>query len=123
MFEVSVEADFAAAHFLTDYHGKCERLHGHNYRVVAHARGTELDSGGMLIDFGILKGALRDVCSTLDHSNLNDIASFDGNPSAERIARYIFEAIMNACPQIPLYALDVYETPTNRARYFGSPSV
>lgn len=120
MYEISVEADFAAAHFLSDYHGKCERLHGHNYRVVAHARGTELDSGGMLVDFGVLKKALRGVCERLDHSNLNDLDVFAANPSAERIARYIFEAVAAAAPGIPLYAVDVYETPTNRARYYGA---
>ena len=120
MYEISVEADFAAAHFLSDYHGKCERLHGHNYRVVAHARGAVLDSGGMLVDFGVLKKALRDACAALDHSNLNDREVFAANPSAERIARYIFEAVAAAAPDIPLYAVDVYETPTNRARYFGA---
>ncbi len=123
MYEISVEADFAAAHFLTEYHGKCERLHGHNYRVVAHARGTELDSGGMLVDFGVLKKALRGVCERLDHSNLNDLDVFAANPSAERIARYIFEAVAAAAPGIPLYAVDVYETPTNRARYYGTTPV
>ena len=72
MFEVRVEADFAAAHYLRDYHGKCERLHGHNYRVLAHARGEELDEGGMLLDFTILKKTLKNVCAELDHTNLND---------------------------------------------------
>lgn len=55
MFEIRVEAEFSAAHFLTHYHGKCERLHGHNYRVFAHARGSNLGEGGMLLDFGVLK--------------------------------------------------------------------
>ena len=123
MYEISVEADFAAAHFLADYHGKCERLHGHNYRVVAHARGSQLDSGGMLVDFGILKKALRTVCATLDHSNLNDLSVFESNPSAERIARFIFGEIRAAVPDLPLYAVDVYETPTNRARYFGGDAL
>jgi 6-pyruvoyltetrahydropterin/6-carboxytetrahydropterin synthase len=117
MYQVRVEADFAAAHFLTDYHGKCERLHGHNYRVLAHARGTELGPGGMLVDFGVLKQALRTVCGYLDHSNLNEISEFDGNPSAERIARYVFTRIRAMAPDIPLWAVDVYETPTSRARY------
>lgn len=117
MYEIRVEADFAAAHFLTDYHGKCERLHGHNYRVLAHARGSELDGGGMLLDFGVLKKALREVCGRLDHSNLNDIAEFDGNPSAERIARWIYHAVKTQLPDCPLSAIDVYETPTSRARY------
>jgi len=117
MFEIRVEADFAAAHFLADYHGKCERLHGHNYRVLAHAAGDTLDSGGMLIDFGELKAALREVCGRLDHSNLNDLAVFQNNPSAERIARYIFGELARALPGVPLSAVDVYETPTSRARY------
>ncbi|HOC28675.1 MAG TPA: 6-carboxytetrahydropterin synthase QueD [Treponemataceae bacterium] len=117
MFEVRVEAEFAAAHFLADYHGKCERLHGHNYRVLAHARGTELDAGGMLVDFGVLKKALRDVCSSLDHSNLNDMEAFSNNPSAERIARYVFKRLRELLPGCPLAAVDVYETPTSRARY------
>lgn len=117
MYETRVEADFAAAHFLADFHGKCERLHGHNYRVLAHARGGELDSGGMLVDFGVLKGALRDVCSKLDHTNLNDMPVFKNNPSAERIAEYIYGELKKALPGVPLHAVDVYETPTSRARY------
>ncbi len=117
MYEIRVEADFAAAHFLNDYHGKCERLHGHNYRVLAHARGNDLDSGGMLVDFGVLKTALRAVCAELDHRNLNDFDVFERNPSAERIATYIFDRIATLEPGIPLYAVDVYETPTSRARY------
>jgi 6-pyruvoyltetrahydropterin/6-carboxytetrahydropterin synthase len=118
MFETRVEADFAAAHFLADFHGKCERLHGHNYRVFAHARGDSLDSGGMLVDFGVLKGALREVCAKLDHSCLNDMPVFENNPSAERIARYIFREVKKLLPEVPLRAVDVFETPTSRARYY-----
>lgn len=121
MYEIRVEADFAAAHFLSDFHGKCERLHGHNYRVLAHARGDKLDSGGMLVDFGVLKGALREVCGRLDHSNLNDMALFGGNPSAERIAAFVFAEIKKLLPDTPLFAVDVYETPTSRARYSEIP--
>lgn len=122
MYEVRVEADFAAAHFLTHYHGKCERLHGHNYRVRLWARGKELDAGGMLIDFGVLKSCLREVCGRLDHQNLNEFEVFSGDPSAERIARYIFdqvEALLSAQDQKTeaLYAVEVYETPTSMARY------
>lgn len=131
MFEVRVEADFAAAHFLKDYHGKCENLHGHNYSVFAHVRGTELDEGGMLLDFGILKAALRAVCKKVDHTNLNDLTDENGNsvfhqnPSAERIAKWIFtqlEAALRANPDAApvadkLWAVDVFETPTSRARY------
>ena len=94
MFEVRVTADFAAAHFLRDYNGKCEKLHGHNYKVYAHVKGPELNEGGMLLDFSKLKAALRTVCKQLDHTNLNDLPVFDQNPSAERIAMYIYNGII-----------------------------
>jgi len=122
MFEVRVEADFAAAHYLTHYHGKCERLHGHNYRVRLWARGPELDAGGMLIDFGVLKNHLREVCGRLDHQNLNDFPVFSGDPSAERIAKYIFDEVKallsgKGYDTSTLSAVEVYETPTSMARY------
>jgi 6-pyruvoyltetrahydropterin/6-carboxytetrahydropterin synthase len=120
MFEVRAEADFAAAHFIQNYHGKCEHLHGHNYAVYAHVRGSALDDGGMLADFGVVKKCLRDVCSRLDHTNLNDMPEFSQNPSAERIAAYIFQilnAILLGEGIQGLYAVDVFETPTSRARY------
>ena len=128
MYEVRVEADFAAAHFLCDYHGKCENLHGHNYKVYTHVRGAELDAGGMLVDFTVLKGALRTVVKKLDHTNLNDIAAFDQNPSAERIAHFIYDQMIATLSEqgidvtganggAKLYAIDVFETDTSRARY------
>ncbi len=130
MFEVRVTADFAAAHFLKDYNGKCENLHGHNYKVYAHVRGNKLNEGGMLLDFAKLKSALRLVCKNLDHTNLNDFDYFEQNPSAERIAKYIYEQIIqlllkdgidisykNQTEDAFLYAIDVFETDTSRARY------
>lgn len=130
MFEVRVEADFAAAHFLRDYNGKCENLHGHNYKVYAHVKGPELNEGGMLLDFSRLKAALREVCKELDHSNLNDFDIFNQNPSAERIAKYIYNGIIQIMKKEGLdltyqkdkktpvlYAVDVFETETSRARY------
>jgi len=132
MYEVRVEADFAAAHFLKDYHGKCEALHGHNYKVYAHVKGSKLDKGGMLLDFTILKKSLKDVCNQLDHTNLNDLTDynnqevFNQNPSAERIAQWIFqqlEAILKEKKALnkntKLYAVDVFETDTSRARYIA----
>lgn len=128
MFEVRVETDFAAAHFLRDYHGKCENLHGHNYTVFAHVQGKELDAGGMLLDFSQLKGALKKVIATLDHTNLNDNSFFDQNPSAERIALYIYKELKSSLEEagykvnakdspIRISAVDVFETATSRARY------
>ena len=130
MYEVRVTADFAAAHFLRDYNGKCENLHGHNYKVYAHVRGELLNEGGMLLDFTKLKGALRKVIGQLDHTNLNDMKYFNQNPSAERIATYIYENIVELLKQegediswhegkknAYLWAIDVFETDTSRARY------
>lgn len=136
MYEVRVTADFAAAHFLRDYHGKCENLHGHNYKVYAHVSGSELDAGGMLLDFSVLKSALKKVCALLDHTNLNDNPYFDQNPSAERIARFIYEKLVEEIPELKLEsadggftkdgrtfleAVDVFETETSRARFTVVP--
>ena len=126
MFEVRVEAEFAAAHFLRDYHGKCENLHGHNYKVFAHVKGAVLNEGGMLMDFSELKKVLREVCAKMDHTNLNDMEIFGQNPSAERIAFYIYTQITEQIPILKfsgeketahLFAVDVFETDTSRARY------
>src|SRR5574344_132536 len=130
MYEVRVEADFCAAHFLKDYNGKCETLHGHNYKVYAHVRGYELNAGGMLLDFTELKRVLKNVCGRMDHTNLNDMPVFCQNPSAERIAKYIYDSViaemktsgtdlayMQEKKSAALYAVDVFETDHNRARY------
>jgi 6-pyruvoyltetrahydropterin/6-carboxytetrahydropterin synthase len=84
----------------------------------------------MLLDFTKLKSALRLVCKNLDHTNLNDFDYFEQNPSAERIAKYIYEQIIqlllkegidisykNQTEDAFLYAIDVFETDTSRARY------
>ena len=122
MYSARVETEFAAAHFLDSYHGKCENLHGHNYRVRLHVRGESLDEGGMLADFSVLKKILRSVCGELDHSNLNDMDCFMNNPSAERIAKFIFDKVKEKLPDFGidnelLWAVEVFETPTSMARY------
>jgi len=123
MYDVRVEAGFAAAHRLVHYNGKCERLHGHNYKVRAWASGQSLGEGGMLVDFGILKKTLGEVIGRLDHSDLNAIPQFSDDPSAERIARYIFEGMLALQPGLPLSAIDVFETDTSMARYRPGPSL
>ena len=128
MYQARVEAEFSAAHFLSHYHGKCEKLHGHNYRVRLWVRGAELDEGGMLEDFSLLKKALKDAITPLDHANLNDIGVFRNDPSAERIAEYIFEkakeklAELEANNAIP-EAVDVFENAHSMARYTPANSV
>jgi 6-pyruvoyltetrahydropterin/6-carboxytetrahydropterin synthase len=118
MYSVRVEDGFSAAHFLTRYHGKCERLHGHNYRVRVTAAGDGLDEGGMLLDFGVMKAALRAITGELDHTSLNDHPAFaDGCPSSERIARFVYERIHGALPDARITLVEVYETEINRATY------
>jgi 6-pyruvoyltetrahydropterin/6-carboxytetrahydropterin synthase len=120
MYKARVEDEFSAAHFLSHYHGKCENLHGHNYRVRLWAKGSALNEGGMLVDFALLKDALRQVCKKLDHGNLNDHSFFSGDPSAERIAGYIFTEVSRLLPPEAakcLGAVDVFETPGSMARY------
>ena len=127
MYKARVEAEFSAAHFLSHYRGKCENLHGHNYRVRLWVRGKELDEGGMLADFSLLKKALREVLEPLDHSCLNDLEIFKrdsiaSDPSAERIARFVFERVKEKLPELGideklLYAVDVFENAFNMASY------
>jgi 6-pyruvoyltetrahydropterin/6-carboxytetrahydropterin synthase len=118
MYWVRVEAEFAAAHRIVHYHGKCERLHGHNYKVRVWSSGKRLGEGGMLVDFGVLKAALRDLLdASLDHRNLNELPEFEEDPSAERIAKFIYDRLSAALPGTVLSAVDVFETPTSMARY------
>jgi 6-pyruvoyltetrahydropterin/6-carboxytetrahydropterin synthase len=94
MFEVSVEMTFAAGHALRNYKGKCENVHGHNYRLVVTVEGGQLDSTGLLVDFIDVKRAMGEAVERLDHRFINDIPPFDVlNPSAENIARYFYEEI------------------------------
>ena len=94
MFEVSVQETFAAGHALRNYHGKCENVHGHNYRVQVTVAGEGLDSTGLLADFADIKKLIRGVVARLDHQFLNDLAPFDElNPSAENIAKYFYDEV------------------------------
>ncbi|MCL2382085.1 MAG: 6-carboxytetrahydropterin synthase QueD [Treponema sp.] len=122
MYKARVEHEFSAAHFLSHYRGKCENLHGHNYKVRLWVKGAKLDEGGMLADFSLLKKALKDAVEPLDHSNLNDMAVFKNDPSAERIARYVFERVCEKLPALGidsalLHAVDVFESSRSMARY------
>jgi 6-pyruvoyltetrahydropterin/6-carboxytetrahydropterin synthase len=94
MFEVSVEEVFPAGHSLRNYRGKCENVHGHNYRVRVTVQGSALDENGLLVDFAEVKKLVRAVKDRLDHQFLNDLTPFDKiNPSAENIAKYFYDEI------------------------------
>ncbi len=121
MFEVSVEETFAAGHALRNYHGKCENVHGHNYRVQVTLEGAELDDAGLLVDFVHIKKLMREVIERLDHHYLNDVPPFDKlNPSAENMAKYLYDEIANGMGQgtpVRVSAVKLWETDTSSATY------
>ena len=87
MFEISVDYTFAAGHALRNYKGKCENVHGHNYKVRVTLAGDKLNGDGLLMDFVELRAELKRLVEKLDHHFLNDIPPFDElNPSAENLA-------------------------------------
>ena len=92
MYEVTIIKSFSAAHVLAEIGGKCEELHGHNFKVEVTVAAKELNSNGLLIDFRFLKKWLGEILEDIDHKHLNTLTSFAGiNPSAENIAKYICE--------------------------------
>ena len=91
VFEISREFSFSAAHQIRMHGGKCERLHGHNWRVRVHARASRLDRIGMVIDFADLQKVVADICARFDHQNINEIPPFDEvNTTAELLARHFY---------------------------------
>src|SRR3954467_15788442 len=120
-FEVMIERNFSSAHQLRGYRGKCENLHGHNYRIEIYARGAELNNIGLLVDFVELKAAADEVVNFLDHKNINELPPFDEelNPSAENLARYILERVARQVgdERVQIYKVRCFETPTSVATY------
>jgi 6-pyruvoyltetrahydropterin/6-carboxytetrahydropterin synthase len=125
MYEIKIEDSFSGAHRLRDYHGKCEALHGHNWKVEVLVASKYLDEGGMVLDFQILKESTRTVLKTLDHRYLNELPYFtEINPSSENIARYVFENIKPALETYNalLRKVTVWESETACASYFEDNS-
>jgi 6-pyruvoyltetrahydropterin/6-carboxytetrahydropterin synthase len=121
MFVVSVQAHYDSAHYLRNYHGKCERMHGHRYVVELALTTSELDEAGISFDFVDVKKHLRDLAERLDHENLNELEPFTTlEPSAENQARYFFDEMKRRLPprmsEAVLY-VKVWETPTQFALY------
>lgn len=116
MFTVKVEANFSSAHNLRGYHGKCEELHGHNWKVEAAAEKENLDKIGMALDFHDLKKRLNAILEELDHKYLNKIPYFKkANPTSENIAKYIFDKLKAEVPS--LKSVIVWENNVSCAEY------
>ncbi len=94
VFEISKDYTFSAAHQIRLHGGKCERLHGHNWRIRVHARASRLNDIGMVVDFAELQEMVADVGARFDHRNVNDVPPFDvENTTAELIARFFYEEV------------------------------
>jgi 6-pyruvoyltetrahydropterin/6-carboxytetrahydropterin synthase len=120
VYYLTVKTEFAAAHQLRGYRGKCENLHGHNWKIEVVLRGRTLDRVGMLVDFVEVKSWLRAlVDEQLDHKNLNDLPAFKSdNPSAENIARYLYEGLATRLPGgVAVDRVTVFETDRCGATY------
>ncbi|MCD6413147.1 MAG: 6-carboxytetrahydropterin synthase QueD [Elusimicrobia bacterium] len=118
MYKISVKSFFSAAHFLKNYRGKCENLHGHNWEVTATISGENLKNG-LLMDFSALKRILKSLLARFDHKSLNELKEFKKiNTTSENIARVIFLELKKQLPEnVSLEEVAVSETPTNRASY------
>jgi len=121
MFEVTIEETFAAGHALRNYKGKCENVHGHNYRCQVSLQGETLNEIGLLVDFVELKKAVHAVIDRMDHQWLNDLPPFDKlNPSAENMARFIYDEVEAALPArsgVGIQFVRLWETDTCSATY------
>jgi 6-pyruvoyltetrahydropterin/6-carboxytetrahydropterin synthase len=93
-FRIGITRTFSAAHLLRGYKGKCEALHGHNWKVEIQVCANRLDTQGMVLDFGVLKQHTDDLLGELDHTLINDHPYFQQhNPSSEELARYLYREL------------------------------
>ena len=121
MYQLFVEEHFDAAHYLRNYHGKCENLHGHRFKVVVRLEATKLNDAGLAYDFAQLKHYLRELLAQFDHACLNDIAPFEKiEPSCENIAATIYDKLQPCFSSLPvkLACVEVWESPTSGVAYY-----
>jgi 6-pyruvoyltetrahydropterin/6-carboxytetrahydropterin synthase len=117
MYTIKIEENFSSAHNLRGYKGKCEALHGHNWRVEAVVSKDKLDKIGMVLDFKHLKIKLNKVLEKLDHKYLNNIPYFKKtNPTSENIAEYIYERLRFQVPGLKM--ITVWESDNSSASYY-----
>ena len=122
MYEISVRDHFSAAHSLSDIGGKCEKLHGHNFRVELFLKSDRLQDDGTVMDFRELKAILKEILEDLDHTNLNEVPPFDKiNPSSENISEYVCKKVRAKMEKLKISGtlrVDVWESESSRASYF-----
>ena len=117
MFEVRVETNFSSAHHLLNYKGKCENMHGHNWKVEVYVKGENLDKSNILIDFKVLKKELKKVLDRLDHVDINELPEFQGiSPSSEILAKFIYDEMNKVFPQVS--KVGVWENENSCSMYY-----
>lgn len=122
MFTLFVRDSFAAAHRLEMYHGKCEALHGHNFKVEALFQGDNVGPEGMLVDFAVLKEHLRGILADLDHKYINEIPFFkERASSSEYLALYIYDRLRELVAEegVTVREVRVWESENAYAAYGG----
>jgi 6-pyruvoyltetrahydropterin/6-carboxytetrahydropterin synthase len=122
MYILTVEDSFSSAHQLRGYKGKCENIHGHNWKIVVELSGEKLNDIGILIDFHEIKAILKNILSLLDHTNINDISPFDTiNPSSENLSQYIYDELTlrleSTTEEVSAHSVTVWESDTSRCTY------
>ena len=118
MYRAYVRRHFDAAHALRGYQGRCENLHGHRYEVVVCVESQDLNEIGLAFDFSELKKELDEVLARFDHHNLCEVPPFERvNPSAENIARVVYEAMQESMPDERILSVQAYESPDAWAEY------
>ena len=119
MYYITVEDHFDAAHYLRNYRGKCENVHGHRFKVEVTVSADTLNETGLAYDFTTLKQHLKEITSSFDHCCLNDSPPFDTiNPSSENIARTVYERLITCLPAgVMLTGVEVWESPQSHAKY------
>ncbi len=122
MYKLMIETSFASAHQLRGYKGKCENLHGHNWKVQAYVTAEKLNDIGIAIDFHDLKKITNEIVLQLDHKFLNNIPPFtEKNPSSENIAKWIFDSLkekLAGYKNVEVSAVTVWESETASATYY-----
>ncbi|MCX5888820.1 MAG: 6-carboxytetrahydropterin synthase QueD [Deltaproteobacteria bacterium] len=122
MYELKIITQFAAAHRLENFYGKCEALHGHNWKVEVFLAGERLDKAGLLMDFGQIKARTNALLEEIDHKYLNELEAFrEQNPSSENLARYLFERLAAALNHegVRVCRVNVWESDSSCASYYG----
>lgn len=122
MYKLMIETSFSSAHQLRGYKGKCENLHGHNWKVQVYVASNILNEIDLVIDFHEIKSMTNEIISKLDHTFINNVFPFtEKNPSSENIARWIFESLKEKMAKysgIKVSAVTVWESATASAAYY-----